>query len=77
MHDLASAFNPTGKLVISSDSGSSAKATDAGRELGISSVQREPEIVIDPRTVADGPAIEAMFQWVRVTRDDRETVVVR
>ena len=59
-----------------SDSGSSAKATDAGRELGMSSVQPEPEIVI-PRTVADGRAIEAMFQWVRGTRDDRETVVVR
>jgi hypothetical protein len=40
-------------------------ATDAERQL-----------VIDPRPVADGPAIEAIFQCVRVTRDDCETVVV-
>ena len=40
-------------------------------------LQREPEIVIDPRPVADGTAIEAMFRRVRVTLDRRETVVVR
>jgi hypothetical protein len=59
-----------------SDSGSSAKASDVGRELGILSVQPQAEIVMESRMVADAPAIEAMFQWVRGNRDDRERVVV-
>ena len=65
------------ELVMPSDSDSCARATDVGRELGFSSVQPERETVIESRMVADGPAIEAMFPRVGMTRADREVVVVR
>ncbi len=43
------------------DRGSFAKATDDRRERGVARVQPAPDIVIRRPTVADGPAIEAMF----------------
>jgi hypothetical protein len=65
-----------GKLVMLHDSGSVAEATDAGRKLGTPTVQLAADVVIRRPGLGDGPAIEAMFQWVRGNRDDREMVVV-
>jgi hypothetical protein len=53
-----------------SDRDSSAKATGAGRELG---VQTQPRIVIGPRRLSDGPPTEVMVPWVRGSRGGRGT----